>query len=66
VVVFCILELLTPFFAPNLAAHFRGFFERIFLGTMLMWIAAISAYVVMRESRPHAPTNLPDSPLLSA
>ena len=55
-VVFCMLELLTPFFAPHLAAHFGGFFERIFLGTMLVWIAAISAYMLMHELKPNAPT----------
>ena len=45
-VVFCLLELLTPFFTPHLSTRFGGLFERMFLGTMLAWIAAISAYML--------------------
>jgi hypothetical membrane protein len=58
-VVFCLLELLTPVFAPHLATHFGGLFERIFLGTMLAWIAAISVYMLNRGSKIVAPTILP-------
>ena len=43
-VVFCLVDLLTPFIAHHLAAHYGGLFERLFLATMLVWIAAISAY----------------------
>lgn len=50
--VFCLLELLTPFFAPYLAANFGGLFERLFLGTILVWIAAISVYMLKTESKP--------------
>jgi hypothetical protein len=48
-VIFCLLELLTPFFAPHLSANFGGLFERIFLGTMLAWMAALSAYMLKSE-----------------
>jgi hypothetical membrane protein len=58
VVVFCLLEVLIPIVTPHLAAHFGGFFERLFLGTMLVWIAAISAYMLTHESKSVAPTNL--------
>ena len=40
--------LLAPFFAPHLANNYGGLFERMFLGTMLLWIAAISAYMLRR------------------
>jgi len=48
-VLFCLLELLAPFISPHLASRFGGLFERLFLGTMLFWIASISAYMLMRE-----------------
>ncbi len=57
-VVFCILELLAPFFAPRLATHFGGLFERIFLGTMLAWTTAISVYILKNEPKPVAPTSV--------
>jgi hypothetical membrane protein len=59
VVVFCLIEVLVPFFAPHLATHFGGLFERIFLGTMLAWIVAISVYMVKGDSKTFAPTILP-------
>lgn len=54
VVIFCLLELMTPFFAPHFAAHFGGLLERIFLASMLAWIAAVSAY--MLEHQPEKST----------
>jgi len=62
VVVFCLLEVLIPIVTPHLAAYFGGFFERLFLGTMLAWIATISAYMIKHESKSVAPTNLSASP----
>ncbi|MGD0645194.1 MAG: DUF998 domain-containing protein, partial [Candidatus Bathyarchaeia archaeon] len=56
-IVFCLLELLTPFFTPHLAAHFGGLLERIFLGTILAWIAAISAYLLRHEPKTVNPTS---------
>lgn len=62
-VVFCLLELLAPFVTPHLAAHFGGFFERLFLGTLLIWIATISAYMLLKhESTSVASTNIPANP----
>ncbi len=45
-VVLCLVELLTPFVAPHFAALFGGLLERLFLGVLLVWIAAISAYLL--------------------
>jgi hypothetical protein len=42
-VVLCLVDLITPFLAPRTAAAFGGLFERLFLGALLFWIAAISA-----------------------
>jgi hypothetical membrane protein len=56
VVVFCLLELLTPFILPHLSARFGGFLERIFLGSMLAWIAAVSAYMIRHELKKVLPT----------
>jgi hypothetical protein len=50
-VVFCLLELLGPFVVPRLVTHFGGLFERLFLGTTLVWIAAISAYMLKNDAR---------------
>jgi hypothetical protein len=58
-VVFCLLDLLAPFFASRLAAHFGGLLERMFLGTMLVWMAAISVYVLRHEPKPVTPTVTP-------
>jgi hypothetical membrane protein len=58
-VVFCLLELLAPFFLSHLAARFGGLFERMFLGTMLVWIAAISVYVLRHEPKAAPPSTIP-------
>ena len=50
VIVVC-SELMTPFFAPHFAAHFGGLLERIFLASMLAWIAAVSAYMLGHLTR---------------
>jgi hypothetical protein len=45
-VVLCLVWLLAPFLAPHLASQFGGLIERIFLGTVLLWTSAISAYML--------------------
>jgi hypothetical protein len=45
-VVLCLVELLAPFFTPHLASQFGGLIERIFLGTVLLWMSAISVYML--------------------
>ena len=57
-IVSCLVELLTPFFAPHFAANFGGLFERLFLGTIFVWIAAISASNLKTELKPVVSTIL--------
>jgi hypothetical membrane protein len=45
-VLLCLVELLAPGFSPHLASHFGGLFERAFLGSVLLWITMVSAYVL--------------------
>ena len=45
-VVLCLVDLLLP---HHLAADYGGLFERLFLGSVLVWIAAISAYMLRSE-----------------
>jgi hypothetical protein len=54
-VVFCLLELGATFFSPHLAARYGGLFERLFLGTMLVWIAGISAHMLKHDPKPAVP-----------
>jgi hypothetical membrane protein len=62
-VVACLVELLAPFFAPHLASQFGGLIERVFLGTVLLWMSAISAYMLVDEhksiSRTRSPSSVP-------
>jgi hypothetical protein len=55
-VVLCLVDLLLP---GHLAAHYGGLFERLFLGSVLVWIAAISAYMLRSppETAPPAVTS---------
>lgn len=48
-VVLCLVDLLAP---HHLAVNYGGLIERLFLGSVLVWIAAISAY--MLRSQPEA------------
>ncbi len=48
-VVFWLIEFLTPFIAPHLNAHIGGLTERLFLGSVLFWIGAVSAYLAMHS-----------------
>ena len=52
-VVFCLVDLL-GFLARHFDANYGGLLERLFLGAMLLWIAAISAYM-LRKGRQRAP-----------
>jgi len=51
-VVFCLLDLLAPFFAHHLNADYGGLLERLFLGTELFWIAGISLLMLRRRAEP--------------
>ena len=45
-VVLCLVDLLLP---AHLAAHYGGLFERLFLGSVLVWVAAISVYMLRSQ-----------------
>lgn len=51
----CIVDLGTPFFAPRASAHYGGLFERLFLGSVLLWIAMVSAFSLSRSDVAPAP-----------
>jgi len=42
-VVLCVVELLGGVAAPGLSAHYGGLLERLFLGSVLLWVAVVSA-----------------------
>ncbi len=48
-VIFCLVDLLAPFVAHRINDRFGGLIERLFLGSVLLWIAAISAYVLRHK-----------------
>jgi hypothetical membrane protein len=50
-VLFWAVEFLVPFVAPHLVARFGGLFERLFLGSVLLWILGVSWYMVTRKSQ---------------
>ena len=52
VLVFCLVEFLTPFISPHLVTRFGGFFERLFLGSVLFWIFAVSLFTVRQKGIP--------------
>jgi Protein of unknown function (DUF998) len=60
-VVFCLIDLLAGFVAHRLAADYGGLFERMFLLTVLIWIASISLYMLRRQREPAVPTAPPAS-----
>ena len=45
-VILCILDLFGAALAPHVAAHYGGLIERMFLGSVLLWVAAISAFML--------------------
>ena len=51
----CLLDLLQRSISKALANHYSGLVERLFLGSVLLWIALVSGYFVMRE-KDSAPT----------
>ena len=46
-VVLCLVELLGAFVAPGLSAHYGGLLERLFLGSVLLWMGIVSARMLM-------------------
>ncbi len=54
-VVFCLLDLLDGFITPRINAHLGGLFERLFLGSVLLWIAVVSVYMLRHKEDLAAP-----------
>ncbi len=51
----CILDLLERSISKALANDYGGLIERLFLGSVLLWIAIMSGYFVTREEAPATP-----------
>jgi len=49
VIFFWAVEFFTPFVAPHIATRFGGLLERLFLGSVLLWILAVSTYMVRHK-----------------
>lgn len=65
-VALCLIELLGGFVVPHLFANYGGLIERLFLGSVLLWVGLVSAILVRREkntprARPRI-NNLPNCP----
>lgn len=63
-VVFCFVTLGLGSIAPHINARIGGLDERIFLGLVLGWVAAVSLYLVRNEravSRAHPDSHSPDA-----
>jgi hypothetical membrane protein len=58
-IVLCVVDLGSPFVVPHLASRVGGLTERIFLGSVLLWILAISLYLgwERRPARTRASTS---------
>jgi hypothetical membrane protein len=58
-VVLCVVDLGSPFVVPHLASRVGGLTERLFLGSVLLWILAVSLYLgwERRPARTRASTS---------
>lgn len=50
-VILWFIEFLPPFILPHLNAYIGGLTERLFIGSVLLWIAAVSAYIATHSNR---------------
>jgi hypothetical membrane protein len=55
-VVLCIVEIFGGGVVPGVVAHYGGLIERLFLGSVLLWVAAVSAQMLMKPKLPVQPT----------
>jgi MFS family permease len=46
-VLLCLIELFGAFVAPNFFANYGGLVERVFLGSVLLWVGVVSAMMLM-------------------
>lgn len=51
-VVLCIAEISGGFVVPGLYADYGGLIERLFLGSVLLWVGAVSAVMLSRSMGP--------------
>ncbi len=49
-VLLLVVELFAQFLVPHVAANFGGLTERLFLGSVLLWILVVSIYMVTHRS----------------
>lgn len=54
VVALCLVELLGPAAAPAFFSENGGLVERLFLGSVILWVGAVSALVLTARSKPMA------------
>ncbi|HYB75489.1 MAG TPA: DUF998 domain-containing protein [Nitrososphaerales archaeon] len=59
VVVLCILDLLGGSIAHHAAANYGGLIERLFLGSVLLWIAVVSAFMLRKGQLPPQSSGIP-------
>lgn len=50
-VIFCLIQLGLPFVTPHFVATFGGLIERLFLGSLLLWVGVVSAYMIKHIKR---------------
>lgn len=60
VVFFWVVEFFTPFVFPRIALRFGGLLERLFLFSVLLWILAISLYMITHRSYSETKIQLKD------
>jgi hypothetical membrane protein len=58
VVILWVIEFATPFAAPHLNSRIGGLTERLFLGSVLFWIATVSAYFATQIKKLNAPVEI--------
>jgi hypothetical membrane protein len=51
-VLLCLVELFSGSVAPGFVLHYGGLVERAFLGSVLLWVAAVSAVMLIRPVKP--------------
>jgi hypothetical membrane protein len=53
-VLLCLVELLIPFVARGFTAHYGGLVERLFLGSVLLWVGSVSVALLAATRGPKA------------
>ena len=50
-VIFCLIQLGLPIVTPHFVATFGGLIERLFLGSLLLWVGVVSSYMIKHIRR---------------